>query len=73
MPRAALPRKISRREYWRRKVNAAPTESARLGEACDYLRSMAASYPDQAVAQKELKEAADDLIKAAQELGKKVR
>lgn len=73
MPRIAPPRKVSRGRYWELKVKAAPTPSSRLGEACDYLRAMAASYPDQAVAHAELTRAADDLIEKAKQLGRKVR
>lgn len=71
--RTAQPRKVSRRKYWDLKLKAAPTESARLGEACDYLRAMAASYPDPQAAQAVLKQAADDLVEKAQQLGRKVR
>lgn len=73
MPRLLPPRRVSLAEYWRRKINAAPTESARLGEACDYLRAMAKRYPEQMVAQAELTEAADELIKKAKQLGRGIR
>lgn len=66
-------RRVSRRRYWDLKLQAAPTESARLGEACDYLRAMAASYPDEQVAAAELRRAANDLIEKAQQLGRQVR
>ncbi|MCW2901722.1 MAG: hypothetical protein JWO67_3987 [Streptosporangiaceae bacterium] len=71
MPQPAKPRKVSRRSYWKQRVNASPTASARLGAACDYLRAEAARYPDQEYAQKLLNEEADRLMEVARKLGRK--
>lgn len=68
MPRTAQPRKVSRAVYWRRKLDAAPTLSARLGEACDYLRAEALRHPDQRTAEAVLKEEIDRLTARARQL-----
>jgi hypothetical protein len=71
MPQPAKSRKASRRTYWKQRVNASPTPSARLGAACDYLRAEAARYPDKEYAQRLLNEEADRLMGLARTLGRK--
>lgn len=68
MPRTAQPRKVSRGVYWRRKLEQAPTLSARLGEACDYLRAEVSRYPDQRTAEAVLQEEIDRLTARARQL-----
>lgn len=70
MPRTAQPRKVSRGVYWRRKLEAAPTLTAKLGEACDYLRAEASRHPDQRVAEKVLNDEINRLVARAQQLAK---
>ncbi|MEV4672782.1 hypothetical protein AB0K34_14090 [Actinomadura sp. NPDC049382] len=68
MPRTAQPRKVSRGVYWRRKLDTAPTLSARLGEACDYLRAEASRHPDKATADAVLENEIARLVARARQL-----
>lgn len=68
MPRLAQPRKVSRALYWRRKLETAPTLSARLGEACDYLRAEASRHPDKATAAAVLEAEIQRLVARARQL-----
>ena len=73
MPRVAQPRKVPRSVYWRRKLEAAPTASARLGEACDFLRAQARRFLTPQQADALMKREADRLEELAKQLGRRTR
>lgn len=78
MPRLAQPRKVPRSVYWKRKLDAAPTETARMGEACDYFRGevrrqVAIGAMDEKTADALLRQESDRLIRIAKQIGRRTR
>lgn len=78
MPRLAPPRKVSRRVYWQRKLDTASTETARMGEACDYFRAevrrqVAIGAMDENTADALLRQESDRLIQLAKQHGRRTR